>query len=79
MSILEGQLLWSPPREVSEGSNVVRYMSWLREHNIVDVADYHALWCWSVGDIEAFWASLWDYFEIISDTPYEKVTDSLEM
>jgi acetoacetyl-CoA synthetase len=45
----------------------------------VDVDNYHALWQWSVDDIEAFWASLWDYFQILSDAPYEKVTDSLEM
>ncbi|HEY9266898.1 MAG TPA: acetoacetate--CoA ligase, partial [Mycobacterium sp.] len=26
--------------------------------------DYHALWRWSVEDIDGFWATLWDYFEV---------------
>ena len=34
---------------------------------------YDALWRWSVGDLTAFWASIWDYFDIRSPTPYETV------
>jgi acetoacetyl-CoA synthetase len=79
MTVAEGQLLWTPPEEVARNSNIARYMHWLRDRGIVDVDDYEALWRWSVDNIEAFWASLWDYFDIISDTPYERVTDSLEM
>lgn len=79
MTIAEGQLLWTPSKEMVQSSNIVKYMDWLRERNIVDVKDYMSLWQWSVTDIEAFWASLWDYFEVISDTPYERVTDSLKM
>ncbi len=79
MGVTEGQLLWKPPRAISQSANITRYMGWLRERGIVDVDDYDALWRWSVDDIEAFWASLWDYFGIISDAPYEQVTDSLEM
>ena len=28
-----------------------------------------ALWAWSVTDLEAFWQSIWDYFDIQSPTP----------
>ncbi len=79
MSVTEGQLLWQPSEAFANNSNVSQYISWLKARGIVNVADYHQLWDWSVTDIEAFWASLWDYFDIISDTPYEKVTDSLDM
>lgn len=79
MAVNEGQLLWTPSEEFSSQSNISHYMSWLREKGIADVSDYAALWQWSVDNIEAFWASLWDYFEIISDTPYTQVVDSLEM
>ncbi len=79
MSVTEGQLLWQPTEAFANNSNVSHYIHWLKEKAIVDVRDYNELWNWSVTDIEAFWGSLWDYFEIISDTPYEKVTDSLEM
>jgi acetoacetyl-CoA synthetase len=79
MSVTEGQLLWTPSEEFANGSNITKYINWLKEKNIVEVADYNALWQWSVDNIEDFWASLWDYFEIQSDTPYSKVVDSLEM
>ena len=79
MSVSEGQLLWQPSEEFANNSNIGLYIAWLKANKIVDCADYHELWQWSVDHIEAFWASLWHYFDIVSDTPYEKVTDSLEM
>lgn len=79
MSVTEGQLLWEPSKEFAKNSNVNQYLTWLKEKNIVNCEDYNELWQWSVTDIEAFWGSLWDYFEVISDTPYECVTDSSEM
>jgi acetoacetyl-CoA synthetase len=79
MAVTEGQLLWQPSQEFVNNSNVSQYIDWLRAKSIVDCADYQELWRWSVDDVEAFWASLWDYFQILSDTPYEKVVTSLEM
>src|SRR5690606_40409479 len=38
-----------------------------------DFADYHELWQWSVDDLDGFWASIWDYFEVIAHTPYTSV------
>ncbi len=78
MTVTEGQLLWTPSNAFANRSNVVKYMAWLKENNIVDVTDYDALWKWSVANVEDFWASLWDYFDIITDTPYSKVIDSTE-
>ena len=26
--------------------------------------DYHELWRWSVSDLEAFWAAIWEYFDV---------------
>jgi acetoacetyl-CoA synthetase len=79
MAITEGELLWTPGDEFINNSNIVKYINWLNEQQIVQVTDYQQLWQWSVDNVEAFWASLWDYFEIISDAPYETVVDSLEM
>lgn len=79
MSVTEGQLLWEPSTENVNNANVTQYIHWLKEKQLAEVADYNELWQWSVNNTEAFWASLWNYFNILSDTPYEKVTDSLEM
>ena len=73
--VSEGQLLWTPSPEFAERSNVAQYMTWLRESHRIEVADYEALRKWSVTDIEAFWASIWDYFKVQSATPYKQVLD----
>ena len=46
------------------------YQDWLREQRGLVFADYHALWQWSVTDLEAFWQSIWDYADLQSPTPH---------
>ncbi len=74
-AVQEGQLLWTPRPEFARTSNVARYLEWLRDTRGKNLPDYDALWHWSVQDCEGFWGSLWDYFEVRSDTPYKQVLD----
>jgi acetoacetyl-CoA synthetase len=53
---MRGDLLWEPPDP--ESTQMARYMR-AQGHS-----DYHELWRWSVEDVEGFWASLWDWFEL---------------
>ncbi|MFI7491254.1 acetoacetate--CoA ligase [Micromonospora echinaurantiaca] len=62
-------VLWTPPADVRERSRIGTYLSWLREHRGLDFADYDELWRWSVTDLDAFWRSIWDHFEVIAHTP----------
>ncbi|MCB9108765.1 MAG: acetoacetate--CoA ligase [Anaerolineales bacterium] len=71
--IVEGDLLWQPSPHDIENANLTRYMTWLKSHIGREFADYQDLWRWSVTDIDAFWASLWDYFDIIASEPYTAV------
>jgi acetoacetyl-CoA synthetase len=52
---------------------ITHYQVFLRETRGLEFADYDSLWRWSVGDLDAFWASIWDYFDIQSPTPYTAV------
>ena len=72
-AISEGQILWEGSGTFKSRSNVARFMDWLRSERGLDFADYEALRAWSVADIEAFWAAIWDHFEIISDQPCDRV------
>ena len=49
------------------------YQDWLRTQRGLVFDDYDALWRWSVTDLDAFWQSVWDYFEIASPTPHRAV------
>ncbi|MFG1887401.1 acetoacetate--CoA ligase [Micromonospora sp. NPDC049051] len=64
-----GDVLWTPPADVRERSRIGNYLRWLREHRGLDFADYDELWRWSVTDLDAFWRSIWDHFEVLAHTP----------
>ena len=71
--VREGDLLWAPSDERIAEANITRYMAWLRDSRGLEFASYQQLWRWSVDDLEAFWASIWDYFGVKAHTPYERV------
>ncbi|TDB75782.1 acetoacetate--CoA ligase [Micromonospora sp. KC723] len=64
-----GDVLWTPPADVRERSRIGNYLRWLREHRGLDFADYDELWRWSVTDLDAFWRSVWEHFEVVAHTP----------
>jgi acetoacetyl-CoA synthetase len=76
---MTGTVLWTPPADVRATSRIGHYLSWLAETRELVFADYAALWEWSVTEIEAFWQSVWDYFEITARTPPVAVLASREM
>ena len=39
-------------------------MRWLEAERGLAFEGYPELWAWSVSDLEAFWSSIWDYFEV---------------
>ena len=59
-----GELLWSPPAEARERTGIGRYMRWLQTQRGLTFSDYEQLWRWSVTDLEGFWSSIWDYFDV---------------
>ena len=67
------RLLWQPSKEFVEESNLWKYMQWLQEKKSIFFEDYGKLWKWSVENIEDFWQSIWDYFDVHSSTPFEHV------
>ncbi|MBV8063520.1 MAG: acetoacetate--CoA ligase, partial [Nevskia sp.] len=77
--VKEGELLWTPRLEFAASSNLAQYMDWLRQTRKLDFKDYEALRRWSVTEIGAFWASIWDYFKVQSDQPYLRVLDQRVM
>ena len=71
-----GQTLWTPPADARERSEIGRYLTWLERERGLSFASYDELHRWSVTDLEGFWGSLWDYFEIQAAVPYERVLGS---
>jgi acetoacetyl-CoA synthetase len=74
-----GTVMWSPPQPRDQSTQIARYLRWLREHRGKSFDGYDDLWRWSIDDLEGFWGSLWDFFEVRSSAPYERVLGSREM
>ncbi len=55
------------------------YQDWLRARRGLSFDSYDALWRWSTTDLEAFWQSVHDYFELQSDTAHSLVCDGAPM
>ena len=49
------------------------YQNWLKTSRGLSFDSYDALWRWSVADLDGFWQSIWDYFEMQSPTPHTAV------
>ena len=65
-----GDVLWTPAPDAAEHTRIGDFMVYLRRTRGLELADYDALWRWSVDDLAGFWSAVWDYFEIISyDAP----------
>lgn len=67
-----GDVLWQASPERRARANISGYLGWLadRGHRFDGYVD---LWRWSVSDIDSFWRSIWDYFEVLADGPVQAV------
>ncbi|MYN14198.1 acetoacetate--CoA ligase [Pusillimonas sp. TS35] len=58
---------------------ITRFRRWIEKRNGISLPDYHALWQWSVTELNTYWENVWEYFEIQSATPYEKALNVEQM
>jgi acetoacetyl-CoA synthetase len=71
--------LWVPSPARIESAGITRYRRWLEEQRGLRFDSYDALWDWSVKELEAFWASIWDFCGVISHHPYQRVLERRAM
>ena len=55
---------WVPTDEDIANARVTDFARFVGERTGVTAPDYRSLWQWSVDEPAAFWAALWDYFEL---------------
>ncbi|GAB3748835.1 acetoacetate--CoA ligase [Spirosoma pomorum] len=66
-------LLYRPDRRTADQSILKQYFNWLFVKKGLYFRDYDDLWDWSVTDLEDFWASIWEFFDVQSETDYRQV------
>jgi acetoacetyl-CoA synthetase len=72
-------ILWTPSSERVERAWLTRYQRWLEQRLGRTFADYAALQRWSVDELDAFWRSIWDFFDVQADGSPERVLGRREM
>ncbi len=71
--VREGDLLWTPSAARVANARLTAFTSWLAAERGLRFDDYHALWRWSVDDLEGFWQAVWDYCGVDASVPPERV------
>ncbi len=66
-------ILWRPDVERVERAAITAYTSWLEQTRGLDLPDYASLWEWSTTDLEGFWASVWERFDLKASVPYDRI------
>lgn len=66
--------LWTPSPERIERATLTRFV---RDRGLPE--DYAELWRWSVESLEEFWTAIWQFFDVRSSEPYERVLGSRDM
>ena len=58
---------------------IALYRRWLQEQYGLSFFNYEEMRQWSVRDIDAYWRSMWDYFDLQSPTPFRAVLTARKM
>ena len=57
-------VLWRPPSDVRGTTRIGAYVTWLERERGMAFDGYEALQRWSVEELDAFWRSVWDHFDV---------------
>ena len=69
------KLLWKPSEEQIKNSNMYRFMSLVNEKFNQEFDDYGPLYEWSIENVSNFWATMWEFADIIASKPFDEVVD----
>lgn len=75
----EGQVLWSPSPEQKAATRLADYQRWLLAEKSLAFEEYADLLRWSVEQIDLFWQTIWDFFEVQGEGSCEPVLGSRDM
>jgi len=69
--------MWKPSVEQIERSQMFEFKEFINTRHGLNLGSYQNLHEWSVDNIHEFWASAWEFFDIIHTQPYTQVVDDV--
>ncbi|MGW5863551.1 acetoacetate--CoA ligase [Streptomyces sp. NPDC055239] len=80
MSSANPSPLWQPDQERIAAAQITRFQAWAAEHYGAPAdGGYAALHRWSVDELDTFWKSVTDWFDVRFTTPYARVLGDRSM
>jgi acetoacetyl-CoA synthetase len=73
------ELLWTPSEERIQRATLTRYQVWVEEKHGLSFDSYEELWEWSVRNLDDFWSSIVEYFDVRFGGEPQGVLGSREM
>ncbi len=70
-----GRMLWKPSLERIQAGNMYRFMLYVNRKYGREFLAYEDLYAWSISNIRDFWASMWEFGEVIHSAPFSEVVD----
>jgi acetoacetyl-CoA synthetase len=71
------KLLWQPSAKRIRNTNIYHFMNYVNSRHGKSFANYEDLYKWSIEESPVFWATLWDYAEVIHSRSYDLVVDEI--
>ncbi len=73
------ELLWTPSPQRIGRATLTRYRRWLQRTRGLSFGSYEELWRWSVAELEQFWRSMAEFFDVRFSEPPRAVLGSRDM
>jgi acetoacetyl-CoA synthetase len=69
--------LWTPSKERIKNANITRFINSVNRKHGLQLNSYSDLYKWSIGNIQDFWADMWEFGEVKASRKYDVVVDNL--
>jgi acetoacetyl-CoA synthetase len=70
--------MWRPSEEQVAAANITRFREWMRENTGTNIADYSALYRWSIDHSPDFWRAVWDFCGVVAERRGDEVVRSFD-
>ena len=70
--------LWQPTETHVESAEMTSFINFVNDKTSLNLKNYDELYAWSISDSKDFWASCWEYFDILYSSPYSEVCNEIK-
>ena len=73
---MSSEPVWTPSADQVASANITAFRHRVANRYRVAMADYPALYQWSIAEPEAFWSEIWEYGGVVAETRGDRVLDT---